>query len=163
MLTFIASLKFYVKLWPRAYTFARLASIIGRSALPGTFKNTAIDEYDVFTQQYFIWVFKLLISSKDLVKDFNDGTSYLTKLDATTFCNSALFFLPATDQPKLEARLTKETKTVSKPNTKNFEGVDADAFLGIILDEFVECRARLLKGLKTKYFKQYDVDKGTLA
>lgn len=160
MLTFVASLKFYVKLWPRAYTFAKLASIVGRAALPGTFKNTAVDEHDIFTQQYFLWVFKLLLGSKDVVKDFNDGTSYLLKSDAANFCSSALFFLPAAEQSKLEGRLSKETKTITKPNTKNFEGIDADTLLGIILDEFVECRARILKNLKAKYFKQYEVDKG---
>jgi hypothetical protein len=154
MLTFIASLKFYAKLWPRAYIFSKLASIIGRSALPGTFKNTAIDEHDVFTQQYFIWLFKLLISSKDLVKDFHDGTSYVAKADATGIANSALFFLSGTDHAKLEVKMSKEFKTVTKPNTKNFEGIDADVLLSMILEEYVDCRSRLLKNLKAKYFKQ---------
>ncbi len=160
MLTFIASLKFYSKLWPRAHTFSKLANIIGRAALPGTFKNTSIDEYDVFTQQYFIWLFRLLMSNKDYVKDFNDGTSFITKQNVQALTRSGLFFLPSTDLTKFETRLNKDIKQISKPGNKPFEGIDADVLLGVMLDEFIDSRNKIMKMLKNKYFKIYEVDKG---
>ena len=160
MLTFIASLKFYARIWPRAHLFAKLANIIGRAALPGTFKNTTIDEYDVFTQQYFIWVFKMLLSQKDTIKDFSDGSTFLTRPDAQSFAASTLFFLGAQEQSKFDSRLQKEIKQVTRPATKPFDGIDADLLLAMILEEFVECRAKILKNLKARYFKQYEVDRG---
>ncbi len=161
MLTFVASLKFYARIWPRAFLFAKLANIVGRAALPGTFKNTNIDEYDVFTQQFFTWAFKLLLSQKEAIKDFSDGYTYLVKPDAQTFAASTLFFLNSQELAKFDTRLQKEIKTVTKAGTKPFDGIDADLLLTMVLDEFVECRAKLLKNLKARYFKQYEVDRGS--
>lgn len=161
MLTFVASLKFYARIWPRAFLFARLANIVGRAALPGTFKNTSIDEYDVFTQQYFAWAFKVLLGLKDAAKDFSDGYTYLLKPDAQSFASAALFFLGAQEQTKFDARLQREVKPVNKPGAKPFDGIDADLLLTMVLEEFVECRARILKNLKARYFKQYEVDRGS--
>ena len=161
MLNFIASLKFYSKLWPRASTFGKLASIIGRAALPGTFKNTGIDEYDIFTQHYFIWCFKVLLSSKDLIKDFNDGSSYLARADALTFSKTATFYLMSSDQTKFDSKLQKEIRSVIKPGQKTFDGVEVDMLLGLILEEFVDCRFRVFKLLKSKYLKLFEVEKGS--
>lgn len=161
MLNFIASLKFYSKLWPRANTYGKLASVIGRAALPGTFKNTSIDEFDIFTQHYFIWTFKVLLTSKDQIKDFNDGSSYLTKADALSFSKTATFYLLAADQTKFDSKVQREIRSVTKPGQKAFDGVDVDVLVALILEEFIECRFRIFKLLKSKYLKLFEVEKGS--
>lgn len=160
MLNFIASLKFYAKMWPRASTFGKLASVIGRSALPGTFKNTSIDDYDIFTQHYFLWMFKLLLSHKEIIKDFNDGSSYVVKSDALAFGKTAAFYLTEADQIKSDAKLHRECKSITKPGNKPFEGVDVDVLLSCLLDEFIDCRLKVFKTLKAKYLKLYEIEKG---
>lgn len=161
MLTFIASLKFYSKMWPRANLYAKLANIIGRAALPGTFKNTSLDDYDIYAQQYFFWVFKVLLNQKETIKDFSDGSIYISRYDAQNFINNTLYFLSSQEQAKFDSKAQKELKQIAKPDTKPFEGIDADLLLTMILEEFIETRNKVLKTLKSKYFKQYEVDRGT--
>ena len=73
---------------------------------------------------------------------------------------TALFFLNSADLAKFETRLGKEFKTVAKQGQKPFEGIDLDLLLSLLLKEFIDCRARILKNLKAKYFKLYEVEKG---
>lgn len=63
---------------------------------------------------------------------------------------------------KFDNKIQKEIKQVTKPGVKSFEGVDLDVMLSIILDEFLECRGKIMKNLKNKYFKIYEVDRGRM-
>lgn len=164
MLAFVASLKYYSKMWPRAYLFSKLTSIIGRTGLPGSFKNSSLDEYDVFTQQYFLWLFKTQVSEhKENFKEYNDGTSYMLKQDAMNLVAEALYFLPAAEISRVEAKVSKEVKPISKPGVRPFDGVDSDFLFNLLVEEFVETRAKILKGLKVRYLKLYEIERGSVS
>lgn len=150
-------------MWPRATLFAKLCSIIGRSALPGTFKNTSLDEYDVFTQHYFLWMFRVLTSSPDNIKDFSDGTSYCTKGFTMSILSTLLYYMSQQEIGRVEGRILKEIKTINKPNHKQFDGIDSDLLLSSLLSDFLSHRSAHIKTLRHKYFHLYEIERGHIS
>jgi hypothetical protein len=86
LLEFIAGLKYYVGFWPRAIIFARLCGIMGSIEKNGSSSNNCdlgwlgINDYDIYTQHFFFWVYKQIFSKSQ--ETFSESLSGNTWLDA---------------------------------------------------------------------------------
>ena len=160
LLEFIASLKYYVGFWPRAIIFARLCGIMGSIEKNGSSNNNCdlerlgINDYDIYTQHFFFWVYKQIFSkSQEAFSESPSGNTWLDAKNIPKLNKLVLRFIKDDQLMAFEAKVKSKTENFSlKGKDKQTEGIDIDKYMFLVLEEFIEIRRRNLKALKTAFF-----------
>ena len=162
MLEFVSSLKYYSKIWPRANIFSRLSNLLGISVLPGSIDSSKLNQYDIHTQKFFLWMFKEIQKLSKEIVELSEGYSILPKKTATELFQKTLnFFLNQNETYRVKTSLERESKMYRlEEEGRSVDGLDIDSLMNIMLHEFIEQRRKNMKVLRNQYSRNYNVEKG---
>lgn len=157
LLEFLVSLKYYVKIWPRAQTFAKMCNIIGvgKSRDPQDVVNTY--EYDIYLQNFVIFAFERIVADPASLIDHSEGTTWVIKERLEDIANSILVFQGDFARKKFLTQLQQQYRFIGEGPDKDAEGVDVDKLLLAFIDEYVEAKRKNIKAM-TKYFYKNNQD-----
>jgi hypothetical protein len=160
MLEFVASLKYYSKIWPRANIFSRLANLLGISVLPGSIDSSKLNQYDIHTQTFFLWMYKEIMKNKQEIHELSEGQTILPKKKAVEIFEQKLnFFLSTNESNRVKGNLERESKMYREEN-HSVDGIDIDFLMNVVLHEFVEKRKKKMRILKDHYSHNLTIDRG---
>lgn len=160
MLEFVSSLKYYSKIWPRANLFSKIANLLGVSVLPGSIDSSQLNQYDIHTQKFFLWMFKQIMKHQEEIKEVSEGQSVIHRRKAVSIFEEELgFFLNPKEKIRVKMSLEKESKQY-KIDTGMVDGIDIDVMMNALVYEFVQQRKKRLKLLRISYGKNYKIERG---
>ena len=136
LLEFIASIKYYSRVWARANIFAKLSNFLSNSSVTSSFKAKGLPDYDIFTQHYFFYAYELVYSKTDGIMEGADAT-WLVKTFVSDLNHKLFFFLNAQQLDKFERKVAKEFRFFTK-DTEAIESIDVDKYLMMVIDEYLE-------------------------
>jgi len=94
MLEFVSSLKYYSKIWPRANIFSRICNLLGTSVLPGSVDSSKLNQYDIHTQTFFLWMYSELHKNEEDMTELPEGQTLVLKpIAISLFLDHFSFFL----------------------------------------------------------------------
>lgn len=161
LLEFISSLKYYSKIWPRANLFSKLSNMLGIASFPGTIESSKLNMYDIFTQIFVFWVFEKLLADQSKLNESSEGLTILGKREVLPLLDKLCFFAGSDRAAKIKLDITKESKGFNI-DSKNVEGFDIDVLANKLVNEFIEERKNMMKQMRTRFSKNYHVDRGKL-
>jgi len=159
LLEFLVSLKYYLKTWQRAATFANLCNIssIKIDSTVGTFP-----EFDIYAQNFFLFAFTKVSSQVSNIYDNSDGVSYLIKDRVDEISNDILSFENEANRKKFTEKLYRYYSKFSD-NGKEFEGIDVDKLLHLYLEAYFEAKGRNTQTLTKYFYKQNSGGEGVFS
>jgi len=162
MLEFGVSLKYYLKTWQRAATFANICNI-SNIKLDGSGPNSAgMSEFDIYAQNFYLYAFTKVTGEATNIYDNSDGSSYLIKDKIEDIANQVLAFDNETSRRKWIVGLYKYYKTFSD-NGKDIEGIDIDKLLHVFMEAYFDAKNRNNQSLTKQFYKQQNNGEGVLS
>lgn len=137
-----------------------MSNLLGVSVLPGSIDSSQLNQYDIHTQKFFLWMYKRIKNYKEEIKEISEGQSVLKKQNALKIFEDELgFFMNNKEKIRVKGSLEKESKQYKIDNS-NIDGIDIDIMMNALVHEFVRHRKKRLKTLCNLYAKNYNVERG---
>lgn len=161
MLEFGVSLKYYLKTWQRAATFANMCNISSIKLDTGI-NSAGMPEFDIYAQNFYLYAFTKVTGDPTNLYDNSDGASYLIKDKIEEIANQVLAFDNETSRRKYVTGLYKYYKTFSD-NGKDVEGIDIDKLLHVFMESYFDAKNRNNQALTKQFYKQQNNGEGVLS
>lgn len=162
LLEFGVSLKYYLKTWQRATTFANLCNISNIKLDSTGLSYSTLPEFDIYAQNFYLFAFSKVTSDLTCIYDHPDGTSYLFKEKTEELTNEILAFDTEPNRKKFLANLPKYFKNFNE-NGKDGEGVDVDKLLHLYMETYFEVKTRNVQVLTKQFYKQQNSGEGVFS
>lgn len=157
---FLVSLKYYIKLWPRALMFANLCNITSTSKPQITPEPSMSSTYDVYVQNYFLFCFQRIYKEATFIVDSPDGFGFLLREKVDEVIKDCLFFMKDLDKSKLTDRIKKITQFYTDQKLGQAEFVDIDKLLAFFVDEYMDSKKKQFKQINNSMAKLFDNEQG---
>jgi hypothetical protein len=162
MLEFLVSLRYYIKHWQRAMTFANLCQITNLKFEPNFTKITIMEEFDTYVQYFFLHAFSKIHSQNEFLYDHSDGITYLLKEKIEEVTNEVLVFETENSRKKFIANLQKHLRFYNDGHSDK-EGIDIDKLLQWYIDLYFEARTRNIQTVQKSFYKHQTSNENVLS
>ena len=162
LLEFSVSLKYYIKSWQRATTFANVCNISNIKLDSNGVSPSTFPEFDIYAQNFFLFIYSKITADISSIYDHPDGNSYLLKEKVEDLTNEILAFEPEPNRKKFISNLSKYYRTFND-NGKDGEGVDVDKMFHLLLETYFEVKAKNTQVLTKHFYKQQNTGEGVFS
>ena len=159
MLEFLVSLKYYLKSWQRAATFANLCNI---SNIKLDSNVATFPDFDIYAQNFFLYAFTKVSNEVSSIYDNADGSSYLIKDRVEEITNELLAFENEANRKKFIEKISKYY-TKFNDNGRDHEGIDVDKLLHLYLEAYFDVKTRNTQTLTKYFYKQNSGGEGVFS
>lgn len=153
LLEFLVSLKYYVRIWPRAQIFASMANILGTSRGKDYQDALNVNEYDIYLQNYVLYAYEHTFSEANSLVEHSEGTTLIPKEKLEDIVHRVLIFEPELNRKRFWVNLQSQYQVIGEGPEKDNEGIDADRVVLAFIEGYVEAKRRNLKAITKYYYK----------
>lgn len=153
LLELLVSLKYFVKIWPRALAFANMCGITSINKLNDLKVVTSTNEWDIYTQNFFLFAYEKIMAESESIIEHSEGTSWLLKKRIEPVVNHILGFVSEVGRKKIVANLLNQIRFIGEGPDKDAEGLDIDKFLIVLVGEYMEAKKMNLKQITKNFYK----------
>lgn len=153
LLELLVSLKYFVKIWPRALAFANMCGITSINKLNDLKDVTSTNEWDIYTQNFFLFAYEKIMAESESIIEHSEGTSWLLKKRIEPVVNHILGFVSEVGRKKIVANLLNQIRFIGEGPDKDAEGLDIDKFLIVLVGEYMEAKKMNLKQITKNFYK----------
>ena len=114
-------------------------------------------KFDIYLQNFYLHVFQELMSERAQIVEAESNT-YVQKDRALALVDKLLAF--STESGRLKIQKNIQKKMIHFPENENNEVVDTDFLLDQFIDEYFECKKKIMRSYTKNFSKIFDEDQG---